>query len=411
MAFNGNKITTYKDGRDPVNGTRALGTTFDNEFNRLYGNDNDLDSRVAGLQQQITNLIGGAPAALDTLNELAAALGDDENFSANVINRINAASEKNLVYNGIFRWFNNKIGTVNWYDYGTPDGWIFVDNGSDKKIGWNSTDEYCKIITSSDGNSMSFQQSIYDFPRWQTKLKTKKVTFKIHIKGPSTTTVKIYDGVNTVQQALAGTGSIEIIQLQLTVDAAATGLYIEVINLQQSQTIEIQKAYCNIGEYAIETLPCIIDEKIGQFHVQGNLTVDGELEGNAFDNIIQAAIDAIYAIGDIYITTDATSPATKYGGTWSVFGAGRALVSLNSGDADFDTVEETRGAKTHTLTVEELAIHSHTYAVGDNYNGGGYVHKAQSLSVGNYNTGNAGSGNAHNNIQPSIVVYMWKKTA
>jgi len=263
MPFNGTKITTYKDGRDPANGTRALGTTFNNEFDRLYGNDNDLDSRVQSLQQAITDMIGGAPAALDTLNELAAALGDDENFSANVINRINAASEKNLVYNGAFRWFNNKSGIANWYDYKHPDGWTFADNGSDGKIGWNGTDEYCKIITSSDGSSMSFKQALHEFPRWQTRLKAKKVTVKIHIKGPSTTIVKLYDGVNTVQQALAGTGSIEIIQLQLTIDASATGLVLEIVETNHTQTIEIQKAYCNIGDYAIETLPCIIEGRIG----------------------------------------------------------------------------------------------------------------------------------------------------
>lgn len=30
---------------------------------------------------------------------------------------------------------------------------------------------------------------------------------------------------------------------------------------------------------------------------------------------------------------------------------------------------------------------------------------------GEFNTGNAGSGNAHNNLQPSITCYMWKRTA
>ena len=40
------------------------------------------------VDQLITDLIGGAPGALDTLNELAAALGDDANFAATVTNAL-----------------------------------------------------------------------------------------------------------------------------------------------------------------------------------------------------------------------------------------------------------------------------------------------------------------------------------
>lgn len=46
MAFNGNKITEYKDGRDSQTGTLARGSTFDNEFNRLYDNDDYLKSEI-----------------------------------------------------------------------------------------------------------------------------------------------------------------------------------------------------------------------------------------------------------------------------------------------------------------------------------------------------------------------------
>lgn len=37
------------------------------------------------ISQAITGLIGASPTALDTLNELAAALGNDENFAANLV--------------------------------------------------------------------------------------------------------------------------------------------------------------------------------------------------------------------------------------------------------------------------------------------------------------------------------------
>jgi hypothetical protein len=43
---------------------------------------------TAYVQAEITDLIGGAPGALDTLNELAAAIGDDANFSTTITNSI-----------------------------------------------------------------------------------------------------------------------------------------------------------------------------------------------------------------------------------------------------------------------------------------------------------------------------------
>jgi hypothetical protein len=42
------------------------------------------------IQQAITNLVASSPAALDTLNELAAALGNDPNFATTVTNAISA---------------------------------------------------------------------------------------------------------------------------------------------------------------------------------------------------------------------------------------------------------------------------------------------------------------------------------
>jgi hypothetical protein len=43
----------------------------------------------AKIELAISNLLNGAPGALDTLNELAEALGDDPNFAATIINMVN----------------------------------------------------------------------------------------------------------------------------------------------------------------------------------------------------------------------------------------------------------------------------------------------------------------------------------
>jgi len=60
------------------------------------GTSNTMIATTAFVTTAVTNLIDSAPEALDTLNELAAALGDDNNFSATVItqlsNKANTAS-------------------------------------------------------------------------------------------------------------------------------------------------------------------------------------------------------------------------------------------------------------------------------------------------------------------------------
>ena len=142
-----------------------------------------------------------------------------------------------------------------------------------------------------------------------------------------------------------------------------------------------------------------------------------------------------FPVGAVFIAVVSTNPGTLLGyGTWSAFAAGRVLVGIDSGDTDFDTVRETRGSKTHTLTESELPAHTH--AVTDP----GHTHTTQrfptatggssgftvdtsmsgtpadnTLATKSATTGitnqNTGSGTAHNNLQPSIVVYMWERTA
>lgn len=56
-----------------------------------------------------------------------------------------------------------------------------------------------------------------------------------------------------------------------------------------------------------------------------------------------------FPVGAVFIAVVNTNPGTLLGyGTWSAFGAGRMLVGLDSGQTEFDTVEEVGGSKTHT---------------------------------------------------------------
>ena len=78
-------------------------------------------------------------------------------------------------------------------------------------------------------------------------------------------------------------------------------------------------------------------------------------------------IDALYPVGSLYTSTLSTNPATLLGrGTWGAFGAGRVLVGRDAGDTDFDTAEETGGAKTKAISahagaaVGDHAAHTHS---------------------------------------------------
>jgi hypothetical protein len=152
---------------------------------------------------------------------------------------------------------------------------------------------------------------------------------------------------------------------------------------------------------------------------------------------------AIYPVGSIYINASvSTNPATLLGfGTWTAFGAGKVLVGLDSSDAIFDTLEETGGSKdaiavthTHTATTSLTdatisgsfpnASQSTLNYSGPFSQGSGFTSNGASVS-GNFVTNfssthnhtatttvaSAGSSGTNANVQPYIVVRMWKRTA
>ena len=137
-------------------------------------------------------------------------------------------------------------------------------------------------------------------------------------------------------------------------------------------------------------------------------------------NVVEVLKKA-YPIGSVYINaSNATNPASLLGfGTWVAFGAGKVMVGLDAGDTSFDTVGETGGEKTHTLTIAEMPSHNHAIkSQSGNYPATDFTDKGFERSgASNYelnnttNIANAGSGQAHNNLQPYIVVYFWKRTA
>lgn len=178
---------------------------------------------------------------------------------------------------------------------------------------------------------------------------------------------------------------------------------------------------------------------------------------DTYQPLVDALLALIYPVGSIYMSVNDTNPATFLGGTWVRWGQGRVPVGVNENDSDFETPEKEDGEKKHQLTIDEMPNHRHigqyaktrTYTthaqtptdppsqaievyqgtrevevqynvVKDNvsttefYTGGSgpisdifYSEKVTST----YGVADNGGDIPHNNLQPYITCYMWKRTA
>lgn len=122
----------------------------------------------------------------------------------------------------------------------------------------------------------------------------------------------------------------------------------------------------------------------------------------------------LYPIGSIYISVVNTNPKEYFGGTWQSFGSGQVLVGVDTSQTEFNTVMKTGGEKTHKLIVDEIPSHRHRVT---SYKGNGSTYDGYNARMGNgvwesniYTT-NIGGDKAHNNLQPYITVYMWRRVA
>ena len=155
---------------------------------------------------------------------------------------------------------------------------------------------------------------------------------------------------------------------------------------------------------------------------------DVKVYGKLLKDYIQQFSSAIYPVGSIYMSVNATNPSTYFGGTWVAWGSGRVPVGINTSDTNFSTVEKTggsattssNGAHTHTLNLNKTAwsgsggsrvvVDSTDYtALTNNKTSSNGAHTHTLTAKGS--NANTGGGGSHTNLQPYIVCYMWKRTA
>lgn len=172
---------------------------------------------------------------------------------------------------------------------------------------------------------------------------------------------------------------------------------------------------------------------------------------DTMDTLKKMMVDFMYPVGHILMTTNSANPSTYLEGTtWEEWGSGRVPVGVNTNDESFKNVEQEGGEKTHTLTTDEMAKHKHSIPSlsGTTSETGAHTHVSFKFTRDGLATGsdaprlygygasngddpsvtssdgkhshtvttdtssseNSGSGKAHNNLQPYITCYMWKRT-
>lgn len=164
----------------------------------------------------------------------------------------------------------------------------------------------------------------------------------------------------------------------------------------------------------------VFEEGKENFQVSGDMSINGKL-----------LIDIFYPIGCIFESTSSENPSNFMGGTWERFGNGRVTVGVDEGDDSINSGNRSLGS------VNPLTSHSHyfknfnglqTYAFA--WGGGGFVNPqvsirgTQAIAGNATNNGlftkqdsdgasvqNSGDNTNHNNWQPSISVYRWRRIA
>lgn len=143
-------------------------------------------------------------------------------------------------------------------------------------------------------------------------------------------------------------------------------------------------------------------EVAGDTKISGNIVLNGS-SATVSSGIIQSLGKLLYPVGAIYITYGNTNPGTFLGGTWEQFGQGRTLIGQGTGNDGSTSMSFTAGATIgkykHTLSHSEIGRHNYGALLKQNGNEIGVHDHSESEAT------------PFNLLQPSIVVYFWRRTA
>lgn len=121
-------------------------------------------------------------------------------------------------------------------------------------------------------------------------------------------------------------------------------------------------------------------------------------------------LNLIYPVGSIYIAYTSTSPATRFGGTWSQISGRFLYCTTNTG---------TGGHNDITLTIDQIPSHAHTLDMawmgngGQNITRGKFVYRDSGTTTAQpvWNSSYVGGSKSHSNMPAYQGVYCWRRTA
>ena len=295
-----------------------------------------------------------------------------------------------------------------------------IKNAANADEAIESTNEFTALIealSKADGSLEYVEQFLKDKEQEIDALKQSAETLIEQIKAEGSQTIQgVTENFNT-----AMTGFNQEIDAAVKKAEDAAGTAEEIAEQAAIDTISTQKNHPNgiaglDGSGKLIQMPTAAD--VGA--VPTSRTINGKaLTGNititAADIGTSAIFLAAHPVGSLFETTVSTNPGTLYGGTWAAWGGGRTPVGVNTADTSFNTVEKTGGEKAHTLTVGETPSHSHLIYDVAVYGLAITGFNFASIPNGDWkgtakNTEATGGGQAHNNLQPYITCYIWKRT-
>lgn len=172
------------------------------------------------------------------------------------------------------------------------------------------------------------------------------------------------------------------------------------------------------------TKPELINNNVVVAEFSGGSNPKDVVTHEQLSNLLQ-----IYKIGDLYLTTNNTNPKNALGyGTWERYAQGSAVVGFSETPS---SPEWTRiplnqyGQQQVTLTTDNIPKHTHDFPADDQlilsfdltrstgFQRSGY--DAESTTSSQYSSGWAKTSSSGENlpfsvIQPSIVIFVWRRT-
>ena len=157
----------------------------------------------------------------------------------------------------------------------------------------------------------------------------------------------------------------------------------------------------------------------------GFLLCDGSAVSRTTYATLFSAISTTYGSGDSSSTFNLPDLRGRViAGQDDMGGASANRLTNQTGGINGDNLGDTGGSETHALTTAQLASHTHSFSdtdsitvgtlvSGDSVNRGGsgqlFSNNSVTVSISG-TTGSAGSGSAHNNVQPTIILNYIIKT-